>query len=558
MSPHRRCARSRPGRPSRRPACRPPRAGGARRRQRDAPATSAPAAARHAPATGAPTAPNGSSRRLQRQLPGGVGRRVPGGVRRGSAATDDVPAVSDDAPVSEDPYPTQPLPGLPLLLDDDPADGEVADATFVRPDEADPTTYRRRVRARLARRLASGGQRPSGIQAVLEPLVATHRAAHPKADLRILQRAYDIAEEQHRGQLRKSGDPYITHPLAVATILAELGMDTTTLVAALLHDTVEDTGYTPGQRQGGLRRRGGAPRRRRDQARQGQVRRRRRGRDDPQDDRRDGPRPAGAGHQARRPAAQHAHAAVPAAGQAGAERPADAGGARPAGPPARHEHGEVGAGGPRLRHPLPEALRRDRPAGGRAGPVAGHLPGPGGRAGLRRPARGPGQGDRDRPAEALLLDLPEDDRPRPRLHRHLRPGRHPGPGRLGPRLLRDARRRARDLAAGAGPVQGLHRDAEVQHVPVAAHHRDRPRGQAGRAADPHAGHAPHGRVRHRRALEVQGDQGRRLRRRATRTCSGCASCSTGSGRRRSRGSSSSRCASTSARARSSSSPPRAT
>src|SRR5688572_6848376 len=48
----------------------------------------------------------------------------------------------------------------------------------------------------------------------------------------------------HRGQFRKSGDPYITHPLAVAQICAELGMDTTTLVAALLHDTVEDTSYT--------------------------------------------------------------------------------------------------------------------------------------------------------------------------------------------------------------------------------------------------------------------------------------------------------------------------
>jgi guanosine-3',5'-bis(diphosphate) 3'-pyrophosphohydrolase len=79
---------------------------------------------------------------------------------------------------------------------------------------------------------------------VLEPLAAVHRAMHPKSDLVELQRAYDAAELHHTGQLRKSGDPYITHPLAVATILAELGMDTTTLVAALLHDTVEDTGYT--------------------------------------------------------------------------------------------------------------------------------------------------------------------------------------------------------------------------------------------------------------------------------------------------------------------------
>ena len=53
-----------------------------------------------------------------------------------------------------------------------------------------------------------------------------------------------VTDQRHATQLRHSCDPYITHPLAVATILAELGMDTTTLVAALLHDTVEDTGYT--------------------------------------------------------------------------------------------------------------------------------------------------------------------------------------------------------------------------------------------------------------------------------------------------------------------------
>ena len=72
----------------------------------------------------------------------------------------------------------------------------------------------------------------------------TIRAAHPKADVRDVQRAYEIAEAAHEGQMRRSGDPYITHPLAVTTILAELGMDTTTLVAALLHDTVEDTPTT--------------------------------------------------------------------------------------------------------------------------------------------------------------------------------------------------------------------------------------------------------------------------------------------------------------------------
>ena len=103
--------------------------------------------------------------------------------------------------------------------------------------------HRRRVRDRLARRLVTA-PRQSAVRPVLEPLLAIHRGAHPKVDARLLQRGYDLAEQRHRGQLRKSGDPYITHPLAVATILAELGMDTTTLVAALLHDTVEDTGLS--------------------------------------------------------------------------------------------------------------------------------------------------------------------------------------------------------------------------------------------------------------------------------------------------------------------------
>ncbi|MEU8662244.1 RelA/SpoT family protein [Actinoplanes philippinensis] len=75
-------------------------------------------------------------------------------------------------------------------------------------------------------------------------LARTHRSIHASADVAILRRSYQIAESMHRGQMRKSGDPYITHPLAVAQICAELGMDTTTLVAALLHDTVEDTSYT--------------------------------------------------------------------------------------------------------------------------------------------------------------------------------------------------------------------------------------------------------------------------------------------------------------------------
>ncbi|WP_405939177.1 HD domain-containing protein [Streptomyces sp. NBC_00726] len=71
-----------------------------------------------------------------------------------------------------------------------------------------------------------------------------HRVHHPDADLAVLQRAYVLAESSHRGQMRKSGEPFITHPLAVTLILAELGAETTTLTASLLHDTVEDTEVT--------------------------------------------------------------------------------------------------------------------------------------------------------------------------------------------------------------------------------------------------------------------------------------------------------------------------
>jgi guanosine-3',5'-bis(diphosphate) 3'-pyrophosphohydrolase len=98
----------------------------------------------------------------------------------------------------------------------------------------------RGMRARLAR----VGTRPPSSNPVLEPLFRAVRANHPKADLALLERAYAVADKWHTGQMRKSGDPYITHPLAVTTILADIGMTEPTLVAALLHDTIEDTPYT--------------------------------------------------------------------------------------------------------------------------------------------------------------------------------------------------------------------------------------------------------------------------------------------------------------------------
>ena len=117
-----------------------------------------------------------------------------------------------------------------------------AAAAAAEPAETGALATTRRVRARWTRRI-SGQRLATGSVIVLEPLFAVHKSFHPKADVKLLQQAYEVAEEAHRGQLRRSGDPYITHPLAVATILADLGMDTTTLAAALLHDTVEDTDY---------------------------------------------------------------------------------------------------------------------------------------------------------------------------------------------------------------------------------------------------------------------------------------------------------------------------
>ncbi|GAA4678103.1 RelA/SpoT family protein [Streptomyces youssoufiensis] len=94
-------------------------------------------------------------------------------------------------------------------------------------------------------RAALLGPAPRGrVPDAIEHVAKVHRAHHPGADLDVLRRAYVLAESSHRGQMRKSGEPYITHPLAVTLILAELGAETTTLTASLLHDTVEDTEVT--------------------------------------------------------------------------------------------------------------------------------------------------------------------------------------------------------------------------------------------------------------------------------------------------------------------------
>ena len=78
----------------------------------------------------------------------------------------------------------------------------------------------------------------------LTPLLTAFRSRHPKDDTTRIVRAYEAADRAHDGQLRSSGEAYISHPLAVATILAGLGLDDVTIASALLHDAVEDTAAT--------------------------------------------------------------------------------------------------------------------------------------------------------------------------------------------------------------------------------------------------------------------------------------------------------------------------
>jgi GTP diphosphokinase / guanosine-3',5'-bis(diphosphate) 3'-diphosphatase len=111
-----------------------------------------------------------------------------------------------------------------------------------------PPPQKRSGRLPIPRLRRGDSSPPAGLPTLLKNV----RSYNPKGDLRVLEEAYRVAEEAHEGQVRKSGEPFIEHPLAVAEILADLRLDTTTLTAALLHDTVEDTEVTLGRIQQGF------------------------------------------------------------------------------------------------------------------------------------------------------------------------------------------------------------------------------------------------------------------------------------------------------------------
>lgn len=82
------------------------------------------------------------------------------------------------------------------------------------------------------------------MNALITPVVNRLKESQEGSDTSVVERAFEVAERVHKGQLRKSGDPYITHPVAVAEILLDFGLDANSIAAALLHDTVEDTSYS--------------------------------------------------------------------------------------------------------------------------------------------------------------------------------------------------------------------------------------------------------------------------------------------------------------------------
>jgi len=108
------------------------------------------------------------------------------------------------------------------------------------------TEVRPKTGHRPDRRSSPPRRRRHQVDSVLAPLLDAFRARNPRVATRLIESAYRVARDAHSDQVRRSGDPYIAHPVGVAVILAELGLDDVTIAAALLHDAVEDTTVTLG------------------------------------------------------------------------------------------------------------------------------------------------------------------------------------------------------------------------------------------------------------------------------------------------------------------------
>ena len=327
-----------------------------------------------------------------------------------------------------------------------------------------------------------------------------------EVDRDLVERAFVFACERHADQRRASGEDFIVHPVGVAKICAGMRLDTATLCAALLHDTVEDTsasldeveaefGDEIGALVDGVTKLSGVTFQSRDDRQAENYRKMMVAM--AQDirviliklaDRLHNMRTIGSmpKQKQQEKAKETLEIFAPLAHRLGIHA-------------IKWELEDLAFATlhPRKYNEIKQLVSQQRDEREALRRARRRVPGEGARGGRHR--------GRDlRPRQALLLDLLEDDEEGPRVQRDLRPHRDARDRRLGQGLLRRHRRHPLALEAAARALQGLGRDAQVQHVPGAPHHGDRARGPAARDPDPHARDAPHRRVRRRRALDLQG------------------------------------------------------
>src|ERR1700682_1151311 len=326
----------------------------------------------------------------------------------------------------------------------------------------------------------------------------------------MVRKAYERAASAHTGQHRLSGEDYVNHPLEVAAILADLELDAETISAALLHDTVEDTALTADEVErefgpevarlvDGVTKLGRIALRSDQQQQAENIRKMMvamaedlrvvliKLADRLHNMRTLDPLPE---VKRRKISRETLDIYAPLAHRLGIGQ-------------IKWELEDLA-----FRNLEPEAYedvvrRIARKRHERETLVSDLRPG----VGESRHHRGD-----HRPPQAHLLRVAEDDPREQGLLRDLRPLSDARARRVGARLLRSARRRSLAVEAGPGALQGLRRNAEVKRLPVAPHHRNHTYGRADRDSDPNARDAPHGGVRCRRALDLQGRrEGRELR-----------------------------------------------
>ena len=399
--------------------------------------------------------------------------------------------------------PSRALPGRRASPAPDRAatDGAARDRRYASRSSRDPSTATHGDRAHRADARPSGG-----CSATCSRSSRSTPTRRVPIDRDRVEEAFVYACVHHADQRRKSGEDFIIHPVGVAKICAGMRLDTETLCAALLHDTVEDTTASLEEVQeafgeeiaglvDGVTKLTGLTFQSRDEAQAENYRKMMVAMATDirvilikLADRLHNMRTIGAMPKQKQieKARETLDIYAPIAHRLGIHA-------------IKWELEDLAFQTlhPRKYNEIKGLVAQQRAERERYVNQAGRVP----RQGARR-ARDRG---RDlRPRQALLLDLLEDDQEGPRVQRDLRPHGDARDRRLGEGLLRRRRRDPLAVEAAARALQGLHRDAQVQHVPVAAHDGDRARGPAARDPDPHPRDARPRRVRDRRALDVQG------------------------------------------------------